>query len=165
VFIDEDTIKHYQNKYSQWSHPENLKKELRVWRRCGYYDQLNIALVSSHAILNYPIFLAYLTNRKGLPARNLLILDEAHRLEEEVVKFTGISISKRRWKRYISDLKIFDYGFDDIEKWIDFLTDLKEKMLHLTEDISKELEVEAITDIEKLKQAIDNIYVQIPRTG
>jgi ATP-dependent DNA helicase DinG len=157
VFIDEDTIKCYQNKYSQWLHPENLKKELRVWRRCGYYDQLNIALVSSHAMLNYPIFLAYLTNRKGLPARSLLVLDEAHRLEEEVVKFTGISISKRRWKRYISDLKIFDYGFDDIEKWIDFLTDLKEKMLHLTEDMSEELAVEAIRDIEKLKGAIDNI--------
>jgi ATP-dependent DNA helicase DinG len=109
------------------------------------------------SIKHHISFLAYLTNRKGLPARNLLILDEAHRLEEEVVKFTGISISKRRWKRYISDLKIFDCGFDDIEKWIDFLTDLKEKMLHLTEDISKELEVEAITDMEKLKQAIDNI--------
>jgi ATP-dependent DNA helicase DinG len=157
VFIDDDTINYYRNKYSQWSHPENLKKELRVWRRCGYYDQLNIALVSSQAILNYPIFLAYLTNRKGLPARSLLVLDEAHRLEEEIVKFTEISISKRRWKRYIPNLEIVNYGFDDVEGWIDFLIDLERQMLDLTEDISEELAAEAKTDAEKLKQTIDNI--------
>jgi ATP-dependent DNA helicase DinG len=40
----------------------------------------------------------------------------AHRLEEEVVRFAGISISKRRLRRYIPDLKIVDYGYDDIEK-------------------------------------------------
>jgi ATP-dependent DNA helicase DinG len=56
VFIGDDTINKYQNEYSQWLHPENLKKELRVWRPCAYYDQLNIALVSSHAILNYSLF-------------------------------------------------------------------------------------------------------------
>ncbi len=44
-----------------------------------------------------------------------------------------------------------------IEKWIDFLIDLEAKMSDLTQDISEELAVEAIRDIEKLKQAIDNI--------
>jgi Rad3-related DNA helicase len=39
-------------------------------------------------------FLALLP--KVLHLRNLLVLDEAHRLEEEIVKFTEISISKRR---------------------------------------------------------------------
>jgi ATP-dependent DNA helicase DinG len=56
---------------------------------------------------------------------------KAHRLEEEVVKFTEISISKRRWKRYIPNLKMADYGYTYIEKWIDFLIDLETKMLVL----------------------------------
>jgi ATP-dependent DNA helicase DinG len=92
-----------------------------------------------------------------------LILDEAHRLEEEIVKFTGISISKRRWKRYIPNFEIIDYGYDDIEKWIEFLIDLETKMIDLTKDletkmhISEELAAEAITDIEKLSQVIYNI--------
>ena len=51
VFIDDDTINNYQIEYSQWLHPENLKKKLRVWRPCEYYDQLNIALVSSHTVI------------------------------------------------------------------------------------------------------------------
>jgi ATP-dependent DNA helicase DinG len=77
VFIDDDIVNYYQIKYSQWSHPGNLKKELRVWRPCAYYDQLNIALVSSHAIFNYSMFLSLLTYRikNPLPTRNLLILD------------------------------------------------------------------------------------------
>jgi Rad3-related DNA helicase len=79
-------------------------------------------------------------------------LDEAHRLEEEVVKFTGISISKRRWKRYIPDFEIVNYGYNDMEKWIEFLIELQTKML--AEDISEELAVEAKRDTEKLTQAI-----------
>jgi hypothetical protein len=58
VFIDYDTTEHYQEKFSQWLHLKNLREELRVWRPCEYFDQLNIASASSHSILNYPIFLA-----------------------------------------------------------------------------------------------------------
>jgi ATP-dependent DNA helicase DinG len=55
-------------------------------------------------------------NKKVLPSRELLILDEAHVLETEIVKFRGLAISKRRWKKYIPNMKLVDYGYDDIEK-------------------------------------------------
>jgi hypothetical protein len=61
-------------------------------------------------------------NVEILHSREILILDEAHLLETEIVKFTGISISKRKWKRYLPDFKMVDHGYNDIEKWIDFLT-------------------------------------------
>lgn len=64
--------------------------------------------------------------------RGLLVFDEGHLLETEVVKFRGLSVFKRRWKRYIHDLKIVDYGYDAIEKWIGFLVELETKMLTLT---------------------------------
>ncbi len=95
---------------------------------CEYYHQLNIALTSSHSIFNYSNFLAILTE-DVLTSRELLILDEAHLLETEIVGFTGISVSKRRWKRYFPNLKMVDYGYDDIEKWIEFLIDLKTRVL------------------------------------
>ncbi|MGB6593372.1 MAG: hypothetical protein WBE68_17870 [Candidatus Nitrosopolaris sp.] len=154
VFIHDDATNHNQNEYSQWSYLENLK-ENRLWKPCEYFDQLNIALTSSHSTLNYPMLLSLLPTRK-FRSRDLLILDEAHLLETEIVGFTGISISKRRWKRYIPNFKIVDYGYDDIEKWIDFLIDLKTRMLDLT-NIREELVPDAITDVEKLTRAIDNI--------
>ena len=132
VFIDNDTETYYRERYSQWLHLKNLREELRIWRPCEYFDQLNIASASSHSILNYPIFFALLSSKKVLPSRELLTLDEAHLLETEIVRFRGLSISKRRWKRYIPNLKMVDYGYDDIERWIDFLIDIETRMLVLT---------------------------------
>ena len=89
VFIDYHTMEDYRERYSQWFHLKNLRVELRIWRPCEYFDQLNIASASSHSILNYPIFLAFLPNRKVLPSRELLVLDEAHLLVTEIVRFRG----------------------------------------------------------------------------
>ncbi|MGB6532560.1 MAG: helicase C-terminal domain-containing protein [Candidatus Nitrosopolaris sp.] len=132
VFLDHDTKNHYQKEYSEWSYLKNLSYHLRSWMPCEYYHQLNIASAASHSILNYSNFLAFLTDSKVLPSRELLILDEAHLLESEIVKFRGISISKRKWKQYIPNLKMVDYGYDDIEKWIDFLINLERRMLDFT---------------------------------
>jgi ATP-dependent DNA helicase DinG len=101
---------HYQNAYSEWSHLNNLREDvISDWRPCQYFHQLNIALAAAHSVLNYAIFLGLVNNK--LPSRGLLVLDEAHRLEEEIVKFTGISISKRRWKRYFPNLKMVEENF------------------------------------------------------
>jgi ATP-dependent DNA helicase DinG len=72
---------------------------------------------------------------KKFPSRELLILDEAHLLETEIVGFTGISLSKR-WKRYLPNFKIVDYGYE-IEKWINFLIELQTQMLDLTGNVSE----------------------------
>jgi ATP-dependent DNA helicase DinG len=131
VFIDTDSKNYYQKEYSQWLHLKNLK-EKSAWKPCEYFNQLNMALTSSHSIFNYSIFLALLPNKKNLPERELLVLDEGHLLETEIVKFRGLTISKRRWKRYIRNFKIIDYGYDDIENWIDFLIEIETKILTLT---------------------------------
>lgn len=130
VFIDSDSKNYYQKAYSQWLHIKNLK-EKSPWKPCEYFNQLNMALTSSHSIFNYSIFLALLPNKKSLPERELLVLDEGHLLETEIVKFRGLTISKRRWKRYIHDFRIIDYGYDDIGNWISFLIELETKMLSL----------------------------------
>jgi ATP-dependent DNA helicase DinG len=131
IFIDSNSKNHYEKDYSQWLHLKNLKDH-REWKPCEYFDQLNMALTSSHSIFNYSIFLALLPYKKSLPERELLVLDEGHLLETEIVKFRGLTISNRRWKRYIHNLDIIDYGYDDIERWIDFLIELETKMLALT---------------------------------
>ena len=112
-------------------HTKNLK-EKSPWKPCEYFNQLNKALTSSHSIFNYSMFLALLPNKKSLPERELLVLDEGHLIETEIVKFKGLTISKRRWKRYIHDFKIIDYGYDEIGNWINFLVELETKMLALT---------------------------------
>jgi ATP-dependent DNA helicase DinG len=135
VFIDRAAeINRYHREFSQWLHLKNLNniKEAKEWRPCEYFDQLNKASTSSHSIFNYSNFLAFLPNTKILRSKELLVLDEGHLLETEIVKFRGLSISKKRWKRYIQDLKMTDHGYEKIEKWIDFLIELESKVLTLT---------------------------------
>ena len=131
IFIDDNSKHRYEKSYSEWPHLKSLK-DANPWRPCEYFDQLNRALASSHSIFNYSIFLGLLPNAKSLPERELLVLDEGHLLETEIVKFRGLTISKRRWKRYIQDLKIIDFGYEDIEKWVEFLIELETTMLTLT---------------------------------
>ncbi|MDQ3984124.1 MAG: hypothetical protein M3222_03100 [Thermoproteota archaeon] len=104
IYINNDKEHHYKTEFFQWLHLKNLKdnnKDKVTWRPCEYFDQLNIALTSSHSIFNYSNFLAFLPSKKIITPRELLVLDEGHLLETEVVKFRGLSISKKRWRRYI----------------------------------------------------------------
>jgi ATP-dependent DNA helicase DinG len=132
IYISKSDEINYQKEFLQWLHLKNLKyvKEPK-WKPCEYFNQLNIALSSSHSIFNYSNFLAFLPNLKILHPRELLVLDEGHLLETEIVKFRGLSIAKRRWKRYIQDLEMVDYGYDNLEQWIEFLIELEAKMLTL----------------------------------
>jgi ATP-dependent DNA helicase DinG len=148
----------YRNNYFEWSHLNNLKEDvIRDWRPCGYFHQLNIALAASHSILNYSMFFAIMN--KKLPSRELLILDEGHMLETEIVRFRGISISRRKWRKYIPDFRIDDHGYD-VKGWLGFLDDLREMML----DVrilrgNEELLIELEQDVEKLESVIEAISV------
>lgn len=156
VIIDDDTRNCYETEYFQWMHLKNLKAHPITWRPCKYFHQLNIALASSHSILNYPLFFGLLARKEGLPSRELLVLDEAHLLETEAVKFREISILKRKWKKYIPNLRIDDNGYD-VENWVDFLEDLEKKMIDVMKNVSEEVAIEALTDTNKLSLVVGNI--------
>ena len=128
VYIDNETAQAYQKQHSEWLPISKLNVQ-RHWKPCEYFNQLNIALASSHSIFNYSIFLALLPYNKRLSEKELLVLDEGHLLETEIVKFRGLSISKKRWKRYLGNFDIVDYGYDSVERWINFLIDLETNML------------------------------------
>jgi ATP-dependent DNA helicase DinG len=156
IFINRPDEINYQKEFLQWLHLKNLKyvKESKEWKPCGYFNQLNIALSSSHSIFNYSNFLAFLPNPKILHPRELLVLDEGHLLETEIVKFRGLSISKRRWKRYIHDLEMVDYGYDNLEQWIEFLIELEAKMLTLIGNTSM---IELLALQRKIKYGLHNL--------
>ncbi len=134
VLLSSEKQEYFKKQYSQWLHVKSLGRDTIQWSPCGYFDQLNKAMMASHSIFNYSIFLSLLPNRNLLPQRELLILDEGHLVETEIVKFKGLSISKKRWKRYLEDFEMIiieiDYGYD-IDGWIEFLIELEKKMLSL----------------------------------
>ncbi|RPI84823.1 MAG: hypothetical protein EHM34_02965, partial [Nitrosopumilales archaeon] len=151
IFIGSDKIQNYQNEYSNWIHLQNFNNP-REWNPCYYFDQLFQALRASHSIFNYSIFLSLLSNKNMMQQKDLLVLDEAHLLETEIVKFRGLSISKKRWRRYIHDFKMIDHGYD-IHGWLEFLIDLERTILVL---IGYESLVHSLVKERKVKYGYDS---------
>ncbi|HJU79495.1 MAG TPA: ATP-dependent DNA helicase [Nitrososphaeraceae archaeon] len=151
IFISNDKIQGYKNEYSNWIHLQNFKNP-HEWNPCYYFDQLFQALKASHSIFNYSIFLSLLSNKNMMQQRDLLVLDEAHLLETEIVKFRGLSISKKRWRRYIHDFKIIDHGYD-MHGWLEFLINLERTILV---SIGYESLVHSLVKERKVKYGYDS---------
>ena len=151
ISINKEKLDNYETEYSNWIHLRNFEVP-RQWSPCYYFDQLFQALKASHSIFNYSIFLSLLANKNMIQQRELLVLDEAHLLETEIIKFRGLSITKKRWKRYINDFKMIDYGFD-LNGWLGFLIDLEKTILTL---IGYDSLVKSLATERKIKYGYDS---------
>jgi ATP-dependent DNA helicase DinG len=131
----------YQQKYLEWLQAKNLMEGHREWVPCEYYNQLNIARNASHSIFNYSMFLMLLPIEKIIIPREILILDEGHLLESEVLSRTSYIISKNKWRKYLpsfSIINIYEINiYETAAAWIDFLIQLEAQMLALLNDVRK----------------------------
>ena len=164
----------YEYYFENWG----LREKRTQWQPCEYYHELNTALAASHSLFNYSNLLAFLSisarsdeQKSKLPRKNILVLDEGHLLETEVIKFRGLAISKRKYRKYIYDLKIKDLGYDhdNIGSWLEFLIRLANKIQDLFDSnsndnnnktrtrLSDEVKTEAEKDLRRLELTIRNI--------
>jgi ATP-dependent DNA helicase DinG len=184
VFINPTRLEEYRkystnsdsnsSKLNSWMHFNGLKRKAMKKRKqsftpCPYYDQLNKGIAASHSIFNYAnfqIFLRMQNNNGGgsggvLPSRDLLVLDEGHQIETQVVDHIGISISKRELQKFIptSLLENTPLGYEsDIKQWIDFLSSLYKQVESSIPGMrSKEIKIEAHEYLQKVEWVMDLI--------
>ena len=85
-----------------------------------------------------------------------------HTLESEIVKFRGISISRKKWRKYIPSPIIDDYGYD-VKGWLGFLDKLRGLMIDVLNNIPRDgkenLIIELDEDLKRLGRAIKSIVV------
>jgi ATP-dependent DNA helicase DinG len=101
------------------------------WRPCYYYHQKWIGNVSTHTVYNYRYFLSDIFYTGATQKRKLLVLDEAHQLENEVGDFRSFTIRKNILpflKMHMPDSRI-----DEIETWVELCIKLKERLFEFTE--------------------------------
>ena len=156
-----------------WMHLANLTTPALECRKekfmpCPYYDQLNKGKVAPHSIFNYANFQLFLrippNSINGLPQKQLLVLDEGHQIESQIVSNTSISISKRTIQQFIPTyaLENVPYGYDDSieEKCIPFLGDLAKQIADAIPTMkSAEIAQNAKDYVAKLEDTIADIKV------
>ena len=94
-------------------------------RQCIYYKQKAEGLAFPQTILNYAIYFQlkkFQATSQGV-CREMGIFDEAHTIENEIVRFLGLDV----WAGYLSDVGIAPsrYKLDDIDEIISLLEDLR----------------------------------------
>ena len=92
---------------------------------CIYYNQKIKGLESPQTILNYALYFQLKKFQPHTPgvSREIGIFDEAHTIENEIVRFLGLDI----WAGYLNDVGISStrYKFDDISEITQLLDDLR----------------------------------------
>ena len=170
VLINSIVVSEYQ-KYSTerggtdgWMHLQNINPttNLRVgFNPCEYYDQLNKGWLASHTIFNYANFLIFIRAKK-IGARKLLILDEGHQIENQLIEDVGISITKKTLQRYIPTdlLEYTKFTYDDeIETtWLKLLESLYSQIDESIPDIeTSEIKIDAKQYLQRLEDTVDAI--------
>ncbi len=106
-------------------------RRLKDGRLCPYYEQKCDAFRDDVFVANYPFFLAELSHTEDVSKRKVLVCDEAHDLERQMVGFGAFTLRKSTLDAYArlgSDVLIPDMGIEDATAWIGTL-EKAERML------------------------------------
>jgi ATP-dependent DNA helicase DinG len=101
------------------------------WRPCHYFHQKWIGSHATHTVYNYKYFLSDIFYNGTTQKRNLLVLDEAHQLENEVSDFKSFSVRKNMLP--FLKLNMPEKNVDEIETWLELCLKLKERLYEFTE--------------------------------
>jgi ATP-dependent DNA helicase DinG len=106
---------------------QKMKSESRIvdieWRPCHYYHQKWLGMQSTHTVYNYRYFLSDIFYAGTAQKRNLLILDEAHQLENEVGDFRSFTIRQNMLP--FLKMRMPERNIDDIETWLELCIKMK----------------------------------------
>ena len=122
----EDYDQHKRRLCTRDSKCERLKDR----KLCPYYEQKWFGFRAPVTVCNYPFLLSQLKYAEAVPRRRLLVCDEAHDLEKQIVGFASFSLVRSELERYWSgkDGKGFvipDRGVDESAAWLGALSDTK----------------------------------------
>jgi len=127
---------------------------------CRYWDQKCRAMNHKYPILNYSYFLHETFHAGDFQKRNRLICDEAHNIEDSLMKFISFSMSD-------NDLKVVGCRIPkndiSISEWVESIKDWQENfelelknVREVTEDSDeKKKDIEIINKIKRLSEKID----------
>jgi Rad3-related DNA helicase len=167
VFMNSVIQSEYQ-KYSTekggtdgWMHLENINPTTNTrcfFTPCEYYDQLNKGKLASHTIFNYANFLIFVKSQ-NLERRKLLILDEGHQIEKQVVEDVGISISKRTLQKYIDPVLLekteYTYEDDISTTWLKLLETIYDELENAIPNMaSRDIRIDAEQYLDKLGETV-----------
>jgi ATP-dependent DNA helicase DinG len=128
------TFEEYDEHRRKQCGRESRCEHLKDGALCLYYEQKWSGFETPSTVYNYPFFLSELKHVGDIPHRTLLVCDEVHDLERQLVGFASFTLKKsavsffHERARYGAKLSIPDMGKDEPTAWLDVLLSLKEEL-------------------------------------
>jgi ATP-dependent DNA helicase DinG len=161
------TLDEYQTHKKRLCTRSSRCERLKGGKLCRYYEQKWIGFSAPVTIYNYPFVFSELKYAKDVPHRRLLVCDEVHDLEKQIVAFASFTFRRAALQTYHEDVKlgkeltIPDKGVDEPSAWLDVLTSaedtLKEFFTLYKSDGQQERIITCETMLEELENFIKNL--------
>ena len=136
-------------------------EHLKDGKLCYYYAQKWDAFRAPVMVANYPFFLTELSYTEDIRKRKLLVCDEAHDLEKQMVGFVSFSLRRSLFQNYktkeeMSNPIILDKG-EEASAWIDQLADAKRRLeLFIEENIEDDTVQDQVASCKSSLASLDN---------
>jgi Rad3-related DNA helicase len=123
---------------------------------CPYYHQIGMAMAADMCIMNYSSFL-YQTNMSGrFGARDLLVIDEAHQSEPQLLDFISVLIDDKRLQRF--GFKLEEYDLPE-EYWAAFIqNDILSKVREIAGQAEADEDFEIADEYDRLARRLSAFY-------
>ncbi len=125
------TFEEYEEHKRKLCTRDSKCEHLKDRKLCPYYEQKWSGFRAPVTVYNYSFLLSELRYAKDVPRRRLLVCDEVHDLEKQLVGFASFTLKKPVLQYYHDEViqeKEFiipDKGIDDPAAWLDALFDVK----------------------------------------
>ncbi len=135
-------------------------ERLKDGKLCTYYEQKWDTFRSKVLVANYPFFMAELMYTDDVKKRNLLVCDEAHDLEKQIVASTSFSLRTLTLQNYRvpgdrGGLALRDSGMEDASAWQEQLHSSRD---HLETFVRANLGTSSMQDsVASCKASLDSL--------
>ena len=134
-------------------------EHLKDGKLCYYYEQKWDAFRAPIMVANYPFFLTELRYTQDITGKKLLVCDEAHDLEKQIVGFASFSLKRSMLEEYRekkdTHVVIPDKGIENASAWEHPLHDVQQ-MLELF--IGEHIEDDSMQDkVTTCKNALESL--------
>lgn len=126
---------------------------------CHYWAQKANAIKSPITLMNYDYAILELNYVKHFSPRSLLILDEAHNIENKLMRTMEVNLYNKRLEKDIEKaISVKNLKDGDVKDWIMEITAIYEAYEEIdTKDFSKNEKDRISSTIAKLKQLSENL--------
>jgi len=120
----------YVSKERSYHRVKSGVKSLRDGKLCRYYAQKWSGFKAPITVYNYPFIFSEISFSGDIPYRNLLVCDEAHDLEKQIVNFASFTIRKDSLENYYNILtsdnnfSIKNKGDEESGFWLEVIKDI-----------------------------------------